>query len=153
MNISKARSAVGRANIQKRWEGKTTKVQAITQFLRDRGGKATWKEIYDNIEAYYPAAKASTEWQAGIRGVVYREQRNGRTFQVQDGSVSLLENKRARQSGRTCGRPTGDARFISAVQRLADSVYSNFEETSQPYKDARFILHRLEQDYQERISA
>jgi len=57
-----------------------TKVEAIKNLIEDNGGVASWQYIYDNIEKYYPAAKASEEWQAGIRGVLYREIKNNKTF-------------------------------------------------------------------------
>lgn len=50
-----------------------TKVEAIEHVLQDNGGAATWSYIYDNIEKYYPSAKNSKEWEAGIRGVLYKE--------------------------------------------------------------------------------
>lgn len=50
-----------------------TKVKAIKKLMEDNGGSATWAMIYNNIEKYYPAAKSSKEWQAGLRGVLYRE--------------------------------------------------------------------------------
>ena len=50
-----------------------TKVKAIKRLMEDNGGSATWAMIYNNIEKYYPAAKSSKEWQAGLRGVLYRE--------------------------------------------------------------------------------
>lgn len=46
-----------------------TKVEAIKQLMLDNGGIANWKMIYSQIENYYPNAKKSTEWQAGLRGV------------------------------------------------------------------------------------
>jgi len=57
-----------------------TKVEAIKQVLEDNGGAASWKIIYNNIEKYYPTAKQSGEWEAGIRGVLYREIRNNKNF-------------------------------------------------------------------------
>lgn len=50
-----------------------TKVEAIKKLIEDSGGSVTWEMIYNNIEKYYPAAKTSKEWQAGLRGVLYRE--------------------------------------------------------------------------------
>lgn len=50
-----------------------TKVEAIEHVLQDNGGAASWNYIYENIERYYPAAKVSKEWEAGIRGVLYRD--------------------------------------------------------------------------------
>jgi len=52
---------------------------------------ASWKEIYDGIEKYYPAAKASDFWEEGIRGVVYREVRYGRTFEMLGSGVIGLK--------------------------------------------------------------
>jgi len=57
-----------------------TKVEAIRKVLEEHGGVATWEQIYENIEKYYPAAKSSREWKAGIRGVLYREIKNNRNF-------------------------------------------------------------------------
>lgn len=57
-----------------------TKVEAIKKVLEDNGGTASWDIIYDNIEKYYPAAKGTKDWQAGIRGVLYREIKNKRNF-------------------------------------------------------------------------
>lgn len=57
-----------------------TKVQAIKKVIENNGGTATWDIIYNNIERYYPAAKEMREWQAGIRGVLYREIKNNRNF-------------------------------------------------------------------------
>lgn len=50
-----------------------TKVEALKNLMEDNGGSATWEMIYKNIEKYYPTAKRSREWQAGLRGVLYRE--------------------------------------------------------------------------------
>ncbi|MBR1626866.1 MAG: hypothetical protein IJ681_06950 [Bacteroidales bacterium] len=50
-----------------------TKVQAIEKVLQENGGSANWQVIYDNIEKYYPNAKKSKDWEAGLRGVLYRE--------------------------------------------------------------------------------
>lgn len=58
----------------------TTKVEAIQRVLAENGGTATWDIIYANIACYYPTAKDSKEWMAGIRGVLYREIRLDRTF-------------------------------------------------------------------------
>lgn len=58
----------------------TTKVEAIKKVIQKFDGVANWEQIYNNIEEYYPAAKVSKEWKAGIRGVLYREIRNKRNF-------------------------------------------------------------------------
>ena len=69
----------------------TTKVQAIAAFIRENGGSATLQEIYENIERFYKGAKVSAEWQAGIRGVIYRERRNTGTFkQIAPATIALV---------------------------------------------------------------
>jgi len=57
-----------------------TKVEAIQQVMEDNHGTASLEIIYENIEKYYPAAKISNDWTAGIRGVLYREIRNKKRF-------------------------------------------------------------------------
>jgi len=57
-----------------------TKVDAIEKVMIDNGGTASLQVIYDNIEKYYPSAKVSKDWTAGIRGVLYRELNNGNRF-------------------------------------------------------------------------
>ncbi|PIZ94590.1 MAG: hypothetical protein COX81_03065 [Candidatus Magasanikbacteria bacterium CG_4_10_14_0_2_um_filter_37_12] len=69
-----------------------TKVEAIQKVLEDNGGIATWEIIYNEIEKYYPEAKRSKEWSAGIRGVLYREIKNNKTFKkIDDGTYSLAD--------------------------------------------------------------
>jgi hypothetical protein len=48
--------------------------------MEDNNGTASWDILYNNIEKYYPAAKTSVEWEAGIRGVLYREIRHNKNF-------------------------------------------------------------------------
>lgn len=57
-----------------------TKVEAIKKVLEDNNGAGSWKIIYDNIDKYYPTIKSPKEWEAGIRGVLYREIRNEKSF-------------------------------------------------------------------------
>jgi len=57
-----------------------TKVEAIKKVMEDNNGTASWYILYNNVEKYYPAVKASIEWEAGIRGVLYREIRNNKNF-------------------------------------------------------------------------
>jgi hypothetical protein len=67
-----------------------TKLEAIVKVMKANGGKASWPTIYSQIGRYYKGAKASGEWQAGIRGVLYREMQNGRTFRkVGEGEFAL----------------------------------------------------------------
>jgi hypothetical protein len=66
-----------------------TKVQAIKILMKDNDGLASWSLIYENIDKYYPNAKKSKEWKAGIRGVLYRD--IDKTFKkLDDGLFSLL---------------------------------------------------------------
>ena len=69
-----------------------TKVEAIKKVLENNGGIATWEIIYNEIEKYYPEAKKSKEWSAGIRGVLYREIKNNKNFKkIDEGTFSLLD--------------------------------------------------------------
>lgn len=69
-----------------------TKVEAIKKVLEDNGGIATWEIIYNEIEKYYPEAKSSREWSAGIRGVLYREIKNNKNFKrIDEGTFSLSD--------------------------------------------------------------
>lgn len=69
-----------------------TKVEAIEQVMLDNGGAASLKVIYDNISQYYPSAKESGDWEAGVRGVLYREIRNKRKFKKIGLSIYALMN-------------------------------------------------------------
>lgn len=69
-----------------------TKVEAIKKVIQDFGGVANLQQIYDNIEKYYPAAKVSKDWSAGIRGVLYREIRNKKNFKKVSLGLYALEN-------------------------------------------------------------
>jgi len=69
-----------------------TKVEAIKKVLEDNGGIATWEIIYNEIEKYYPEAKKSKEWSAGIRGVLYREIKKDKSFKkIDEGTYSLAD--------------------------------------------------------------
>ena len=70
-----------------------TKVQAVAEVLKKNKGKATWAQIYQGIEEFYPAAKASKFWEEGIRGVVYREIRAGATFEMGGKGIIRLKTK------------------------------------------------------------
>ncbi len=69
-----------------------TKVEALIKLMSNNGGLATWQYIYDNIAKYYPNIQKSTEWQAGLRGTLYREIRNNTNFKkVGLGLFGLME--------------------------------------------------------------
>lgn len=57
-----------------------TKVDAIEKVMKDNGGVASLELIYKNINKYYPTAKDSKNWDAGIRGVLYREIKEKKRF-------------------------------------------------------------------------
>lgn len=69
-----------------------TKAEAIVKVMEDNGGTASWDIIYDNIEKYYPRAKDSKDWEAGIRGVLYRDIRNHKRFKKIGLSIFALSD-------------------------------------------------------------
>lgn len=69
-----------------------TKVEAIAKLMEDNGGVANLKYIYDNITKYYPSAKQSEEWRAGLRGVLYRELKKQRIFKKVGLSIYALSD-------------------------------------------------------------
>lgn len=67
-----------------------TKVEAIKKIMEENDGIASWSLIYENIVNYYPNAKKSTEWKAGIRGVLYRD--IGKNFKkIDDGLFAIMD--------------------------------------------------------------
>ncbi|MDX9750573.1 MAG: HNH endonuclease [Flavobacteriales bacterium] len=75
-----------------------TKVEAIRHVLEDNNGVATWELIYNQILRYYPEARRSQEWKAGIRGVLYREIKHERSFKMMDtGIISLIDYDESNQ--------------------------------------------------------
>jgi len=75
-----------------------TKVDAIEKVMEQNGGAASLSVIYDNIERYYPAAKASEHWTEGVRGVLYRELRkdNSRFRKIGSSIYALRQYKEER---------------------------------------------------------
>ena len=69
-----------------------TKVEAIKKVMEDNNGTASWDILYNNIEKYYPTAKSSIEWEAGIRSVLYREIRANKNFKKIGLSVFALRD-------------------------------------------------------------
>ncbi len=69
-----------------------TKVEAIAKVMQENGGLANWAIIYNEIEKYYQDIKQSKEWQAGVRGVLYREIKNHRNFKkIDEGLFALMQ--------------------------------------------------------------
>lgn len=69
-----------------------TKVDAIEEVMKANGGTANLALIYDEIEKFYPSAKQSKDWEAGIRGVLYRELNSGRRFKKIGLAVYALQD-------------------------------------------------------------
>ena len=67
-----------------------TKVEAIEAVMKLHGGSASLKTIYDEIEQFYPTAKVSKDWDAGLRGVLYRDIYNGKRFKKIGDSIYAL---------------------------------------------------------------
>lgn len=78
-----------------------TKIEAIAKVMEDNGGTASLDIIYDNITKYYPTAKESNEWEAGLRGVLYREVRNNRRFKKIGLSIYALLDYQEEQKPKT----------------------------------------------------
>lgn len=78
-----------------------TKVEAIAKVMEDNGGTATLCQIYDNITKYYPTAKDSKDWEAGLRGVLYREIRNNKRFKKIGLSIYALVDYKQEKKPKT----------------------------------------------------
>ena len=111
------------------------KIDAVAQILADKGGCATWDEIYRVFYEYYKHPKSTVDWESGIRGVVYREIDKGRMFKVEGGTVYLLDHVEARQ-GRT---PTNE------IEKPEDSS----DEPASDLDWADVIDHSLERETEE----
>lgn len=70
-----------------------TKVQAIAKLIKENGGQASWPEIYGGIARHLPSAVLARDWKAGLRGVVYREIRNKKTFEMAGSGVVALRDQ------------------------------------------------------------
>lgn len=89
-----------------------TKVDAIEQVMKANGGTANLNLIYENIEKYYPPAKQSKDWDAGIRGVLYRELKKGNRFKRIGLSLYALTEYTEQP------RPTNDVKMHSYIEGL-----------------------------------
>ena len=69
-----------------------TKVEAIERVLKQNGGSANLNTIYEKIQKFYPKAKQSSKWEAGIRGVLYREIKEGNRFKKIGISIYALKD-------------------------------------------------------------
>lgn len=73
-----------------------TKVEALIEVMKSNKGIASWEFIYENIEKYYPEIKRMNDWQAGIRGILYREL-NKKFKKVGLGIFSLIDYKEEKE--------------------------------------------------------
>lgn len=78
-----------------------TKVDAIEQVLIANGGSASLSQIYEQIERYYPTAKQSLTWDAGLRGVLYRELKHGTRFKKIGLSIYALSDYKEDKAPKT----------------------------------------------------
>lgn len=69
-----------------------TKVEAIIKVMQDNGGIANWNILYNELERYYPEIRNAVDWQAGVRGVLYREINKGKNFKKVDNGLFALLN-------------------------------------------------------------
>lgn len=69
-----------------------TKVEAIECVLKQNGGSANLNTIYEKIQKFYPKARQSSEWEAGIRSVLYREIKEGNRFKKIGISIYALKD-------------------------------------------------------------
>ena len=69
-----------------------TKVEAIVKVMNKYNGLANWSIIYNEIEEFYPKIKEPADWTAALRGVLYREIKNKRTFKkIDEGLFALID--------------------------------------------------------------
>lgn len=59
--------------------------------MQEYNGIITLQMIYNEIEKYYPQAKRSNEWQAGLRGVLYRAVNQGLFKKIDDATYAVAE--------------------------------------------------------------
>ena len=73
---------------------KFTKVDAISAVIKECNGHASLDDIYAKSPKYYENIDKPAEWKAAIRGTLYREIYNNRSFKRNlDGSFSLIDDQ------------------------------------------------------------
>ena len=69
----------------------TTKIEAIRKVMEANGGKATLAQIYKQAKKYKKDVDRADDWKDGLRGVLYREVRNGKNFKrVHEATYGLV---------------------------------------------------------------
>ena len=98
-------------------KNKIIKVQAIKKVMKKFNGIATWGMIYNNIEKYYPDIKKSKEWEAGIRGVLYREIKKSKNFKkIEEGIFSLKDYEESNSYIKKLKYKKTDKEIISKIR-------------------------------------
>lgn len=69
-----------------------TKIQAIEYVLKENGGSANLETIYKKIPKFYPNIKQGLQWEAGVRGVLYRAIKEGKCFKKIGLSIYALKD-------------------------------------------------------------
>lgn len=68
-----------------------TKVEAIKKVMQKNGGTATLQDLYKQTKKFKKDIDQAADWQAGVRGTLYREVRAGRNFRkIQDAKYGLI---------------------------------------------------------------
>lgn len=126
-----------------------TKVEAIKKVLEDNNGAASWNIIYNNIEKYYPTAKNSVEWKAGIRGVLYREIRKDKSFKQIGLGLFALKDYKTEKNPETQDK----IRMHSFIQGICIELgnFKNFDtytaDPSATFKDNISLLDMVSMQY------
>ena len=69
-----------------------TKVEAIKKVMKANGGTATLALSYKQVKRFKKDVDQAADWKAGLRGVLYREVRNHKTFKkVHEATYGLKE--------------------------------------------------------------
>ncbi|MEM0989691.1 MAG: hypothetical protein AAGK00_12470 [Pseudomonadota bacterium] len=62
--------------------------------MEKNGGKATLSQIYAQAKKYKKDVDQAADWKAGLRGVLYREVRAGKTFKkIHDAEYGLIDGQ------------------------------------------------------------
>ncbi len=101
-----------------------TKVEALKALLVDNGGIANWNIVYRDIENYYPKAKNSREWKAGLRGVLYREL--NKHFKMLDKGVMALidyDEQKMEYVSETIQNDDGTTKIVTLTARKGQEKF------------------------------
>lgn len=102
---------------------KMTKIDAIKEVIRANGGVASWSLIYDNVAKHYPKARQSKTWQAGLRGVLYRDIKDNKNLKKVGLGLYALRDYQEEQPPRT----TDTVRMHSFIEGICVEL-GNFKD-------------------------